>query len=112
MVNPPRRLLTTIALSIGVSVVAGAGTRDCIRDVQQHREKSGDCFCAQGCWEPCRAIPFDALGRSSGGVNDPLEAQRSLALSPDHTLLFAVNADSGDITVFRAEEHRPGENDS
>jgi len=44
---------------------------------------------------------FDTFGRGSGGVNDPLEAQGSLALSSDHTLLFAANAGSGDITVFR-----------
>src|ERR1700678_3274247 len=44
---------------------------------------------------------FDTQGRGTGGVNDPLEAQGSLTLSADHSLLFAVNAGSGDITVFR-----------
>jgi 6-phosphogluconolactonase len=44
---------------------------------------------------------FDTQGRGTGGVNDPLEAQGSLMLSADHSLLFAVNAGSGDITVFR-----------
>jgi 6-phosphogluconolactonase len=44
---------------------------------------------------------FDTLGRGTGGVNDPLEAQGSLTLSADHTLLFAANAGSGDISVFR-----------
>jgi 6-phosphogluconolactonase (cycloisomerase 2 family) len=43
---------------------------------------------------------FDTLGRGSGGVNDPLEAQGSLMLSADHKLLFAANAGSGNITVF------------
>jgi 6-phosphogluconolactonase (cycloisomerase 2 family) len=40
-------------------------------------------------------------GRGSGGVTDPLGSQGSLVLSTDHTLLFAVNAGSGDISVFR-----------
>jgi 6-phosphogluconolactonase (cycloisomerase 2 family) len=46
---------------------------------------------------------FDTHGRGTGGVNDPLEAQGSLTLSGDHSLLFAVNAGSGDVTVFRVE---------
>ena len=47
---------------------------------------------------------FDTQGRGTGGVNDPLEAQGSLTLNADHTLLFAANAGSGDITVFQAPE--------
>ena len=39
-------------------------------------------------------------GRGSGGVTDPLGAQGSLVLSTDQQLLFAVNAGSGDISVF------------
>jgi 6-phosphogluconolactonase len=42
-------------------------------------------------------------GRGSGGNNDPLESQGSLTLSEDHSLLFAVNAGSGEISVFRVE---------
>jgi 6-phosphogluconolactonase len=44
---------------------------------------------------------FATGGRGSGGNNDPLESQGSLTLSQDHTLLFAVNAGSGEISVFR-----------
>ncbi len=44
---------------------------------------------------------FDTFGRGTGGVNDPLESQGSLILSTDRTLLFAANAGSGDVTVFR-----------
>ena len=44
---------------------------------------------------------FSTGGRGSGGNNDPLESQGSLTLSQDHTLLFAVNAGSGEISVFR-----------
>jgi 6-phosphogluconolactonase len=40
-------------------------------------------------------------GRGSGGVTDPLASQGSLTLSQDRPLLFAVNAGSGDISVFR-----------
>jgi hypothetical protein len=45
---------------------------------------------------------FATGGRGSGGNNDPLESQGSLTLSQDHTLLFAVNAGSGEISVFQA----------
>jgi 6-phosphogluconolactonase len=43
---------------------------------------------------------FATGGRGSGGNNDPLESQGSLTLSQDHTLLFAVNAASGSVSVF------------
>jgi 6-phosphogluconolactonase (cycloisomerase 2 family) len=44
---------------------------------------------------------FRTGGRGSGGVADPLGSQGSLTLSRDGSLLFAVNAGSGDISVFR-----------
>lgn len=44
---------------------------------------------------------FETGGRGSGGNTDPLESQGSLTLSQDHQLLFAVNAGSGEISVFR-----------
>jgi 6-phosphogluconolactonase len=44
---------------------------------------------------------FATGGRGSGGNNDPLESQGSLTLSQDRTLLFAVNAGSSEISVFR-----------
>ncbi len=44
---------------------------------------------------------FATGGRGSGGNNDPLESQGSLTLSQDNSLLFAVNAGSGEISVFR-----------
>lgn len=43
---------------------------------------------------------FATSGRGSGGNNDPLESQGSLRLSQDHSLLFAVNAGSGSVSVF------------
>ena len=44
---------------------------------------------------------FRTGGRGSGGTTDPLGSQGSLTLSQDHSLLFAVNAGSGEISVFR-----------
>ena len=43
---------------------------------------------------------FATGGRGTGGVTDPLESQGSLALSQDHSFLFAVNGGSGEISVF------------
>lgn len=43
---------------------------------------------------------FSTGGRGSGGNTDPLASQGALTLSQDHSLLFAVNAGSGEISVF------------
>lgn len=48
-----------------------------------------------------KAGTFATGGRGSGGVTDPLESQGSLTLSQDRSLLFAVNAGSGELSVFR-----------
>jgi 6-phosphogluconolactonase (cycloisomerase 2 family) len=40
-------------------------------------------------------------GRGSGGTVDPLASQGSLTLSADQAWLFAVNAGSGSVSVFR-----------
>src|SRR3984885_12325577 len=45
-------------------------------------------------------IAYNTNGRGSGGTTDPLESQGSLTLSQDHSLLFAVNAGSGTVSVF------------
>ena len=52
------------------------------------------------------SVSYDTHGRGSGGITDPLESQGSLTLSRDHSLLFAVNAGSGDVTVFNV--HKSG----
>src|ERR1700758_3795507 len=44
---------------------------------------------------------FATGGRGSGGTTDPLGSQGSLTLSQDRSLLFAVNAGTGDLSVFR-----------
>ncbi|MBV9083922.1 MAG: beta-propeller fold lactonase family protein [Acidobacteriaceae bacterium] len=49
---------------------------------------------------------FETGGRGSGGLVDPLESQGSLVLSQDHSFLFAVNAGSGTISVFRVTRSR------
>jgi 6-phosphogluconolactonase len=46
---------------------------------------------------------FRTGGRGSGGTTDPLSSQGSLTLSQDHSLLFAVNAGSGDISEFQGQ---------
>lgn len=45
-------------------------------------------------------------GRGSGGTIDPLESQGSLTLSQDRKWLFAANAGSGTLSVFRVEGSR------
>jgi 6-phosphogluconolactonase len=49
---------------------------------------------------------FATGGRGSGGNNDPLESQGSLRLNQDHSLLFAVNAGSGSVSVFSVHGSR------
>lgn len=51
------------------------------------------------------SVSYDTHGRGSGGITDPLESQGSLTLSQDHSLLFAVNAGSGSITVFNVHKN-------
>jgi len=48
-----------------------------------------------------QAGTFATGGRGTGGVTDPLESQGSLTLSWDHSLLFAVNGGSSEISVFQ-----------
>ena len=49
---------------------------------------------------------FSTGGRGTGGVTDPLDSQGSLTLSLDHSLLFAVNPGSSEISVFTVEGSR------
>jgi 6-phosphogluconolactonase len=44
---------------------------------------------------------FPTGGRGSGGTVDPLSSQGSLTLSQDRSLLFAANAGSSTVSVFR-----------
>ena len=47
-----------------------------------------------------RAI-YDTEGRGGGGTIDPLQSQGALSLSPDGSMLYAVNAGSGTVTSFQ-----------
>lgn len=47
------------------------------------------------------ARKFSTGGRGSGGTVDPLGSQGSLVLSDDGAYLFAANAGSGTVSVFR-----------
>jgi len=47
---------------------------------------------------------FATGGRGSGGTTDPLGSQGSLTLTDDHSFLLAVNAGSGQISVFRVHQ--------
>jgi len=49
---------------------------------------------------------YSTGGRGSGGKVDPLASQGSLTLSQDGNWLFAVNAGSGNLSVFRVEGSR------
>jgi 6-phosphogluconolactonase len=49
---------------------------------------------------------FATGGRGSGGTTDPLGSQGSLTLTADHSFLLAVNAGSGEISVFRVHGPR------
>jgi 6-phosphogluconolactonase (cycloisomerase 2 family) len=49
---------------------------------------------------------FETGGRGSGGSIAPLGSQGALTLSQDRTLLFAVNAGSGTVSVFRVRNSR------
>ena len=50
-------------------------------------------------------VRYDTGGRGSGGITDPLESQGSLTLSQDHSVLFAANAGSGNISVFQVRRN-------
>ena len=47
---------------------------------------------------------FATGGTGVGGVGDPLTSQGAAALSPDHRLLFVVNAGSNDVSVFQVKK--------
>lgn len=53
-----------------------------------------------------RARRYSTGGRGSGGTVDPLGSQGSLILSDDGSNLFAANAGSGTVSVFRVQGSR------
>lgn len=109
--GPMQRVFRTL-LPVALAVSGGA-----IRSTAQisHTDQSGAVFVMTNAADRNEVISFRRSadgslqqgdkfatgGRGTGGVTDPLESQGSLTLSRDHSLLFAVNGGSGEISVFR-----------
>jgi 6-phosphogluconolactonase len=95
-------------------VMAGIGIASPILGIAQHEKEAGAVFVMTNAADKNEVIAYQRAangtltysaayntgGRGSGGVNDPLESQGSLTLSQDHSILFAVNAGSGNVSVF------------
>lgn len=54
---------------------------------------------ADGTLTALGAVPTGGLG--AGGTSDPLQSQNAVVLRDDHTILYAVNAGSNDVSSFR-----------
>jgi 6-phosphogluconolactonase len=111
MVNVMRRLMTTTVVFCVVMPVTVAAAQERVEPtvfvMSNNAEKNEViAFEREGDGTYFEQNRFDTLGRGTGGVNDPLESQGSLTLSPDHTFLYAANAGSGNITVFRVAGDR------
>lgn len=111
MVNVMRRLMTTTVVFCVVMPVTVAAAQERAEQtvfvMSNNAEKNQViAFEREGDGTYFEESRFDTLGRGSGGVNDPLESQGSLTLSPDHRFLYAANAGSGNITVFRVAGDR------
>lgn len=105
MIRVTRGLLMVIVGIAAVSPIPG---------VAQHEKEAGAVFLMTNAADKNEIIAYKRAangtlsygatyntgGRGSGGVNDPLESQGSLILSQDHSILFAVNAGSGNVSVF------------
>lgn len=105
MVNVTRSLLT---IALGIASVSPAlhaaqpSTRDGAVFVMTNDAKKNEVIAYQRSANGSLgdSVSYDTEGRGSGGTTDPLESQGSLTLSQDHSLLFAVNAGSGNVSVF------------
>ncbi len=105
-----RKAVVTLCFAIVFGLVAPVATRAQAADTQP-----GAVFIMTNAAETNEVIAFSRAadgrlaeqghfptgGRGSGGGVDPLQSQGSLMLSDNHALLFAVNAGSGTIAVFR-----------
>ena len=101
-----RRMLTSVITILGLSFMSPGFAQDA------HTEEGGTVFVMTNATEKNEILSysrdangsrFETDGRGSGGLTDPLESQGSLILSQDHAFLFAGNADSGSISVFRVD---------
>lgn len=105
---------TLLLVACGIFMLAPVGS---IAQATERRDDSGAVFAMtngvdkneiiafrrndDGTLQETRRFATD--GRGSGGNVDPLGSQGSLVISADHSQLFAVNAGSGEISVFRVE---------
>src|SRR5271170_824468 len=101
-------------------IVAGIGVLTAMPAVAQNTSSSGAVFIMTNAADNNQVIAYsrdsdgnltdpdrrDTGGRGSGGLTAPLGSQGSLTLSQDQTSLFAVNAGSGTISVFRVRNRR------
>ena len=99
--------IVTIALFCGVATASGAASVGAVfvatNDVD-HNEVVMYSRSAKGVLKYVGT--FETGGRGQGGINDPLQAQSSLLLSPDHHYLLAVNAGSSTLSVFEVDDDR------
>jgi 6-phosphogluconolactonase len=103
-----------LLIALGISIVAPA--RSFAQDTGEG-DKSGAVFVMTNSVDKNEIIAFrrnddgtlqqtrtfGTDGRGSGGNVDPLGSQGSLVLSQDRSHLFAVNAGSGELSVFRVQ---------
>ena len=107
------RKIVPILWMIALAIIIVSSTRSKAQD--EHFKSAGAVFVMTNAADRNEIISFKRAadgslqegrrfatgGRGSGGNNDPLESQGSLTLSQDRTLLFAVNAGSGEISVLQ-----------
>ncbi len=86
------------ALSIAQTPSSAGGAVFVMTNAADHNQIIAYKRAADGSLQEVRT--YWTEGRGSGGVTDPLASQGSLTLGQDRPLLFAVNAGSGDISVF------------
>ncbi|MFL6452302.1 MAG: lactonase family protein [Bryobacteraceae bacterium] len=89
---PAMPMLTKAAPGKGGAVFVMTNAADKNEIVAFERNSDGSLYAAGR---------YATEGRGSGGVTDPLQSQGSLILSQDQSHLFAVNAGSGTVSVFR-----------
>lgn len=104
------QLVFTIALTLGVAANSGLAENTqqnsnhavfVMTNSAYHNEIIGYQRLSSGALRQTGS--FSTHGRGSGGGVDPLQSQGSLTLSEDGSHLYAVNAGSGTVSVFRVQ---------
>lgn len=104
MIRAVRKLMmVTIGLSVIAPVAALAQTQDETVFAMTNAADKNEviAFHANSRGDFSEGEHYSTYGRGTGGITDPLSSQGSLTLSSDHSFLFAANAGSGTISVFR-----------